>query len=215
MINFMIPGSKLFNINLFQDRSNFTGIQKYQNNPTSTSLDTKHYSIHNVEFPGITICANTKIMKSNFRTAMKAKNLPWRNLTQELIDKNTVASVEEFQYSLIQYLNNMAEFSIDPKGVELIDNRKLEKVFDDRKGDIAKLMGIVAPSCNRMLLVCRYQSLHTNLVLLFFIYFTFRWQGDYRNCSHMFKVKKTDDGYCCSFNTFEVSEVVRNKNYRR
>ena len=115
-----------FNINLFQDRSNFTGIQKYQNNPTSTSLDTKHYSIHNVEFPGITICANTKIMKSNFRTAMKAKNLPWRNLTQELIDKNTVASVEEFQYSLIQYLNNMAEFSIDPKGVELIDNRKLK-----------------------------------------------------------------------------------------
>ena len=23
----------------------------------------------------------------------------------------------------------------------------------------------------------------------------------------MFKVKKTDDGYCCSFNTFDVSEV--------
>ena len=133
----------------------FVGIQKYQNNPTSTSLDTKHYSIHNIDFPGITICANTKIMKSNFRTAMKTKSLPWRNLTQELIDQNTVASAAEFQFGLIQYLNNMAEFSIDPKGVELIENRKLEKVFDDRKGDIAKLMGIVAPSCNRMLLVCR------------------------------------------------------------
>ena len=86
---------------------------------------------------------------------MKTKSLPWRNLSQELIDQNTVASASEFQFGLIQYLNNMAEFSIDPKGVEMIENRKLEKLFDDRKGDIAKLMGIVAPSCNRMLLVCR------------------------------------------------------------
>ena len=134
----------------------FIGIQKYQNNPTSTSLDTKHYSIHNIDFPGITICANTKIMKSNFRTAMKAKSLPWKNLTQELLDKNTVTSVADFQFGLLKYLNNMAEFSIDPKGVELLENKKLEKVFDDRKGDIARLMGIVAPSCKRMLLVCRY-----------------------------------------------------------
>ena len=35
----------------------------------------------------------------------------------------------------------------------------------------------------------------------------FRWQGEYRNCSKMFKVIKSDDGYCCSFNTFDVSEV--------
>ena len=41
------------------------GIQKYQNNPTSTSLDTKHYSIHNVDFPGITICPNTKVRAEN------------------------------------------------------------------------------------------------------------------------------------------------------
>ena len=37
-----------------------------------------------------------------------------------------------------------------------------------------------------------------------------RWQGEFRNCSKMFKVKKTDDGYCCSFNTFDVSEVSYN-----
>lgn len=154
MITFMLPGKNKPSSQIYK-RFNIVGIEKYQNNPTSTSLDTKHYSIHNIDFPGITICANTKIMKSNFRTAMKTKSLPWRNLSQELIDKNTVASASEFQFGLIQYLNNMAEFSIDPKGVEMIENRQLEKVFDDRKGDIAKLMGIVAPSCNRMLLVCR------------------------------------------------------------
>ena len=37
------------------------GIQKYQNNPTSTGLDTKDYPISNIDFPGITICPNTKV----------------------------------------------------------------------------------------------------------------------------------------------------------
>ena len=46
------------------------GIQKYQNNPTSTSLDTKHYSIHNVDFPGITICPNTKVREAPGYNAM-------------------------------------------------------------------------------------------------------------------------------------------------
>ena len=71
-------------------RDYFAGIQKYQNNPTSTSLDTKDYSIHNIDFPGITICSNTKIMKSNFRAAMKAGNMPWKKLTEELIKDGTV-----------------------------------------------------------------------------------------------------------------------------
>ena len=57
---------------------------------------------------------------------------------------------------MIKYLNNMAEFSIDPKGVEALEEEALEKAFDERKGDIARLMGIVAPSCRRMTLVCRW-----------------------------------------------------------
>ena len=39
------------------------GIQKYQNNPTSTGLATKDYPIMNIEFPGITICPNTKVVR--------------------------------------------------------------------------------------------------------------------------------------------------------
>ena len=41
----------------------FEGIQKYQNNPTSTGLDTKDYPILNIDFPGITICPNTKVIR--------------------------------------------------------------------------------------------------------------------------------------------------------
>ena len=118
------------------------GIQKYQNNPTSTSLDTKHYSIHNVDFPGITICPNTKvsekprddamnasnvltgvckfvfnlqIMKSNFRAAMRTKSLPWRNLTQKMVDDGTVASAADFQVMMLMMImiNTMIMMMID------------------------------------------------------------------------------------------------------
>ena len=53
MVSFMLPG-----------------IRKYQNNPTSTSLGTKHYPVYNIDFPGVTICPNTKVgywvLVSNF-----------------------------------------------------------------------------------------------------------------------------------------------------
>ena len=33
-----------------------------------------------------------------------------------------------------------------------------------------------------------------------------RWHGEYRNCSEMFTSSKTDDGFCCSFNTVSLAE---------
>lgn len=33
-----------------------------------------------------------------------------------------------------------------------------------------------------------------------------RWHGEYRNCSNMFTSSKTDDGFCCSFNTVSLAE---------
>ena len=94
-------------------------------------------------------------MKSNFRTAMKSKSMPWKDLTTKLITDGVVDSNAEFQYELVHYLHNMAEFSIDPKSVGSLDNEKIEKIFDTMKGDIAKLMAAVAPSCKRMVLICR------------------------------------------------------------
>ena len=81
--------------------------------------------------------------------------MPWKNLTEKLITDDVVESNAEFQYQLVHYLHNMAEFSIDPKGVESLENEKIEKIFDTMKGDIAKLMAAVAPSCKRMILICR------------------------------------------------------------
>ena len=32
------------------------------------------------------------------------------------------------------------------------------------------------------------------------------WRGEERNCSDLFDVRKTDDGFCCSFNTVSLAE---------
>ena len=40
------------------------GIDRYQNDPTSTSLETTDYPIWNIDFPGVTICPNTKVSAS-------------------------------------------------------------------------------------------------------------------------------------------------------
>ena len=42
-----------------------------------------------------------QIMKSNFRAAMRTKSLPWRNLTQKMVDDGTVASAADFQVMMM------------------------------------------------------------------------------------------------------------------
>ena len=86
---------------------------------------------------------------------MKAGNMPWKKLTEELIKDNTVQNKAEVEYGLLAYLNSMSEFSIDPSGVKKLPNDKLEKKFESMRGEVAKLMGVVAPSCTRMILICK------------------------------------------------------------
>ena len=33
-----------------------------------------------------------------------------------------------------------------------------------------------------------------------------RWHGEFRKCSDLFTISKTDDGFCCSFNTISLAE---------
>ena len=51
--------------------TNIAGIEKYVNNPTSTSLDTRDYPVWNIDFPGVTICPNTKV------SAFKVNTFDW------------------------------------------------------------------------------------------------------------------------------------------
>ena len=54
-------------LNLFDCSSipHFSGLDKYMNDPTTTGLETTDYPIWNIDFPGVTICPNTKVKKRN------------------------------------------------------------------------------------------------------------------------------------------------------
>ena len=57
-------------------------------------------------------------MKSRFRAAMRAKSMPWLNLTKMFeFDPESNMTGSEFQYSLLEVLTNQAQFSFDPNGV--------------------------------------------------------------------------------------------------
>ena len=68
---------------------------------------------------------------------------------------------------------------------------------------------MVAPDCRRMVLICRsFNNRFKYCVCKYFkfIFVNCRWHGEYRNCSEMFTSSKTDDGFCCSFNTVSLAE---------
>ena len=112
MVIFFIPGIIPIYLRHLTDNI-IQGIQKFLYVPTSTSLDTRDYSIRNIDFPGVTICPNSKIMKSSFRAAMDSSKLPWANITAKMNEE----AAKEFRYSVLDYLTNMVLFSGYPAGV--------------------------------------------------------------------------------------------------
>ena len=71
--------------------------------------------------------------------------------------------------------------------MEPLRSGKIQEQLDNMGRSVSRLMRLVAPDCKRMMLVCR-------------------WHGEYQNCSELFESTKTDDGFCCSFNTVSLAE---------
>lgn len=68
-----------------------------------------------------------------------------------------------------------------------LEDADSQKILDEMSKNVSSLLRTVAPDCDRMILLCR-------------------WHGEFRNCSDMFTSSKTDDGFCCSFNTVSLAE---------
>ena len=71
--------------------------------------------------------------------------------------------------------------------MEPLRSEKIQEQLDNLGRSVSRLMRLVAPDCKRMMLICR-------------------WHGEYKNCSELFQSTKTDDGFCCSFNTVSLAE---------
>ena len=65
------------------------------------------------------------------------------------------------------------------------------KVILERLGlsEITRIMAQVLPSCSDLLPKCF-------------------WHGKLQNCSKIFQLRKTNDGFCCTFNALRLSENI-------
>ena len=59
-ISFMVPGELISSGDVCCN-TNLAGIEKYINQPTSTSLETRDFPVWNIDFPGVTICPTSKV----------------------------------------------------------------------------------------------------------------------------------------------------------
>ena len=55
--------------------------EKWQDSPTILFLESTSYPIENIDFPGITICSNDKVMNWQLKEAMKEE--PWKTLSYD------------------------------------------------------------------------------------------------------------------------------------
>jgi amiloride-sensitive sodium channel len=155
---------------------------KWQTVPTITSVATTNHPIWSIYFPAVTICSNNKVVASQFRAILKRQ--PWKNLSTESGDSDL------FEKDLKTAVRTVALFNEEP---EILEDDELtigaKKILDEYKGKLPGLLQSVMQTCSMMLMTCI-------------------WQGKTVPCSELFSVRRTDNGYCCSFNTLRMSEQL-------
>jgi len=152
---------------------------KWQIVPTITSVETTNYPIWNIYFPAVTICSNNKIEMQKIDAILKKE--PWLSLYDEY---------DNFEEDLKLALATTLTFETDRTTFnETIKNKGVEKILKGLKENMSLLAQKALPSCLGMILHCE-------------------WQGQVVECGDLFGIRRTDFGFCCSFNTLKLSEQL-------
>ncbi|XP_050461487.1 sodium channel protein Nach-like [Cataglyphis hispanica] len=148
----------------------YISYKEFVTSPLLTSMDSDSYSTIELNFPAIAICPVNRISR---RSAME--------LATDIFNANvTDLSINEIMRLLKQLGNNYPSNFIMERNRDIEVDQLLTKYY---KGfyDITKIMKNLSPLCMAMLLKCK---LH----------------GTYRPCTTLFEFRKTQDGFCCTFN---------------
>ena len=46
-------------------------VEKFDNSPIIMSIEETNYPVYKVQFPAVTICSNSRVVRKNFEKAMK------------------------------------------------------------------------------------------------------------------------------------------------
>ncbi|GAB0090609.1 uncharacterized protein DMENIID0001_053480 [Sergentomyia squamirostris] len=146
---------------------------KFTSNPLVTSLHDTHYPIEKVPFPAVSVCNNNRISKQAVF-----------EFAQELAHVDPEKHDVEYFFEKLRLLGKLHDYDVDGRSDFLSFHAILEKLTftnDSVAFDIMKIIKQLTPQCSQMLLKCM-------------------WLGHEEDCSHLFSFRRTQYGFCCTFN---------------
>lgn len=100
---------------------------------------------------------------------------------------------------MLEILTKYVKFVEDPTVFEAFENDSQAKLFEKNKDPINGLLkGVMKSETNHehYTLPFIFQSMHPCNEMLLYC----EWQGKAKDCETLFRVSKSDNGFCCSFN---------------
>ncbi|XP_012056942.1 PREDICTED: sodium channel protein Nach-like [Atta cephalotes] len=156
----------------------YASYQQFELKPLVTSMEANDIETTKIFFPGIAICSINRI------SLQSAKKLATNISNAKITDR----SVDEI-LNLIMQLGNLYVSMMVIDNSNDVELDKLLTTYYNGSYDVTQIMKTLTPQCSTMLLKC---ILH----------------GIDRNCSELFEFRKTQDGYCCTFNYVRESDDI-------
>ncbi|XP_014481168.1 PREDICTED: sodium channel protein Nach-like isoform X2 [Dinoponera quadriceps] len=147
----------------------------YKRSPTVTTPETMLYPVRRINYPAIAICDVNRISR---RAAI--------DFAQELVDFESTAFTANLTLTDIEHMLSLLGqlYLIDDVDEAENETTKLLHTILERgyNGyDVNRIMRRLSPNCRSMLRRCS-------------------WEGKDQTCEDIFLLRKTQDGYCCTFN---------------
>ncbi|OXU20265.1 hypothetical protein TSAR_015195 [Trichomalopsis sarcophagae] len=161
---------------------------EYNESPTLTTIESDSYPARDVDFPGIAVCSSN-------RMSLSAVN----DFAEELFSLETtkIFNVSQSEIrDMLKYLGHLYVFDVDEGEIE--EAQFLHAILSRAYGDysIDSLMMQLTPKCRSILRYCS-------------------WEGKDRVCDNMFFLRKTQDGFCCTFNYARRSDGFGSSSTKR
>ncbi|XP_049805714.1 pickpocket protein 28-like [Schistocerca nitens] len=146
--------------------------------PTATSVATTHHPLSSVPFPAVTVCSINRVQAAAAARFYSSSGLESAGLSRQAYNQFLFNMVD---MALPEESTSVSEDAIAVQTFLMAKNYTLGSVMKQSQVLFSAPMFQLAQPCEEMALHCR-------------------WRGKSCKCKELFRRRKTDAGYCCSFN---------------